>query len=466
MKKSWMSLLIGLVIVALLAMPMPASAQGGNTYSSGFQVQNLESGMVADIDLVFYTSAGAVAATISDTIAANSNKTYFPLTAVSSGFAGSVLVVSKNGARVSAIVNMVIYDGTSIRGGGSYSGFTAGSTSVSLPLLMKANYGIGTWFSVQNTSATSQTIAIDYTGGGLTAGQCDTTVDVAPYSAQIIDQTVSACLPNGWVGGAKLTGPSELAAVVIQVKTGAKSVWAYSGFTSNGTSFFVPLVSSNYYRSGTSINIQNVGASSTNVTVSYKPNVGFPGVACTETKAIAPGATAVFGFPQLPPACGSTAGFTGITDTTNGAFVGSATISANSASQNLVAIVNQVKRGAAEGASYNAFFASDAKNNISFPLVMDRNYGIFTGMSIVNVGSSSVTVNCSFSGSARTVSKTLAVGEGFTDVHLNAFTVGYVGAGFCAVADASAKIVGVMNQAKLGALDTEDQLLTYEGTNY
>lgn len=466
MDKRIVSIIFVLVIVFSLTFPTAVNAQGGNTYSSGFQVQNLETDKSAEIDLIFYDSTGSVAATISDTIAANANKTYFPLSAVSSGFSGSVVVVSKNGSKVSAIVNMVIYEGTSIRGGGSYSGFTSGATTVSLPLLMKANYGIGTWFSVQNTSGSLQTIAVDFTGGGLTAGQCDTSVDVPAYSSKIVDQTTSACLPNGWVGGAKLSGASELAAVVIQVKSGAKSVLAYSGFTSSGSSFFVPLVSSNYYRSGTSINIQNVGTLSTDVTVSYTPNPGFPGVACTETKTIAAGATVVFGFPQLPLSCGSTSGYTGITDTTNGAFVGSAVVTGNTNSQNLVAIVNQIKRNAAEGASYNAFFAANATNKVSFPLVMDRNYGIFTGMSIINVGSSTVTVNCSFSGSARTVSTTLAVGEGFTDVHLNQFSSGYVGAGFCSSTDPSAKIVGIMNQAKLGAPDTEDQLLTYEGTNY
>lgn len=466
MKKIGVLTLAILFLFSMLASPSNVNAQGGNTYSSGFQVQNLETGMDAELDLLFYDSTGAIAATISDTIAANTNKTYFPLTGVTTGFSGSVLVVSKNGARVSAIVNMVIFEGTSIRGGGSYSGFTDGASNISLPLLMKANYGIGTWFSVQNTSSSPQTISIDYTGGGLTPSQCDTSVEVQPYSSQIIDQTTSACLPNGWVGGAKLSGPGELAAVVIQAKSGSKSVWAYSGFTTSGPSFYIPLVSSNYYRSGTSINIQNVDTLSTEVTVSYTPNPGFPGVACTETKTVDAGATVVFGFPQLPLACGSTGGFSGITDVVNGAFVGSAEITGNTNSQDLVAIVNQVKRGAAEGASYNAFFSANATNNISFPLVMDRNYGIFTGMSIVNVGSSSVTVDCSFSNSSRTVSKTLAVGEGFTDVHLNQFTVGYVGAGFCSVADPAGKIVGIMNQAKQSAPDTEDQLLTYEGTNY
>jgi len=51
MKKKWLSLVIGLVIVSLLSVPVPVSAQGGNTYSSGFQVQNLETGMPAEVDL-------------------------------------------------------------------------------------------------------------------------------------------------------------------------------------------------------------------------------------------------------------------------------------------------------------------------------------------------------------------------------------------------------------------------------
>lgn len=458
-----MKRIVGFLLLFCLLATMsiqPVSAQGGNTYSAGFQVQNLE-GTTANITLLFYDFNGTQVASIPDTIPANSNKTYYPLTGVNPGFAGSVVVQSDK--KSASIVNLVI--GSPIQGGGSYAGFNAPANNVSLPLLMKANYGIGTWFSVQNTTASSMNVSVDYSGGGLGPTQCDETVSVPAYTSKVFDQTTNSCLPNGWVGGAQLSASGGLAAVVVQVKSGAPSVWAYSGFVTKDKIFYVPLFSSNFYRSGSSINVQNTGTVATNVTITYTPNPGFPGNTCTETKTINPGQTVVFGFPQLPAGCGSTTGYGGITDTTNGAFVGSAVVTTNSANQDLVAIVNQVKRGANEGASYNAFYASNATNKISFPLVMDRNYGLFTGMSIINVGSANATVNCTFSGSSRTITQTIAPGAGFTDVHLNQFSSGYVGAAIC-TAGSSDKIVGILNQAKTGAPDSQDQLFTYEGINY
>ena len=57
---------------------------------------------------------------------------------------------------------------------------------------------------------------------------------------------------------------------------------------------------------------------------------------------------------------------------------------------NLVAIVNQLNPAGNKGAAYNAFNPTSGTERVVFPLVMDRNYGYFTGMNIVNVGSGSI----------------------------------------------------------------------------
>ena len=122
-----------------------------------------------------------------------------------------------------------------------------------------------------------------------------------------------------------MTSAEPVAAVVMQVD--AQSLLAYNGFTTASTKPVMPLVSSNFYKSGTGIQIQNTGGSDTNVTVSYKPSAGFPGAACTETKSIPAGQSATFGYPQLPAGCGTSG--TGVSDPVNGGFVGSASVTGN-----------------------------------------------------------------------------------------------------------------------------------------
>ena len=114
---------LSLLAVLLLAIGSTgASAAGGVTYSSGFQIQNLEADQ-ANVSLQFYNQDGTVAASPSYTIAGNSSRTFFPISDVPSGFNGSLVASSDKNIR--AVANLV--------GSGpanyfaSYNGFQGGS---------------------------------------------------------------------------------------------------------------------------------------------------------------------------------------------------------------------------------------------------------------------------------------------------------------------------------------------------
>jgi len=456
MKKAFLLLLVLALLIAgtsLSAMAQgPDTAPAAVTYTSGFQLQNL-TGSTATVAIAFYNQDGSIASTVNDTIAANGSKTYYPLSAVSSGFNGSVVVSSDQ--QLAAITNVL---GNSGQRGASYGGFSAGATTVNLPLVMKAVYGIDTWFNVQNTGSAATTVNIAYK-----PGTCTESVSIQPGAAKTFNQADNACLAAGFVGAASITSAEPVVAVVMQVD--AASLLAYNGFTTASTKPVMPLVSSNFYKSGTGIQVQNTGGSSTNVTISYTPSAGFPGAACTETKSIPAGQSITFGYPQMPAGCG-TAG-SGVTDLVNGGFVGSAAVTTNSANMPLVAIVNQVTRGAVNGAAYEAFDPSTATSKVSMPLIMDRNYNIFTGISVANVGTSATNVTCTFTGTSYTASATgLAPGAALTDVQLNKIASGYVGGATCTASGGDAKIAGVVNELTNGAATTTDALLVYNAFNY
>jgi len=448
-----------ILILVLVAAPLSAMAQGPDsaspdavTYTSGFQLQNL-TGSLATVAIVFYNQDGSIANTVNDTIAGNTNKTYYPLSAVSSDFDGSVVVSSDQ--QLAAITNVLGNDG---QRGASYGGFSDGATTVNLPLVMKAYFGIDTWFNVQNTGSASATVNIAYK-----PGTCTESVSVAPGAAKTLKQADNTCLPIGFVGAATITSAQPVAAAVMQVN--AQSLLAYKGFTTASTNPVMPLVSSNYYKSGTGISIQNTGASATTVTISYKPSAGFPGAACTETKSIPAGQSANYSYPQLPAGCGTSG--SGVTDTTNGGFVGSAAVTANSANMPLVAMVNSVTRDTANAAAYEAFDSNSATSKVAFPLIMDRNYNIFTGISVANVGASATNVTCTFTGTSYTASATsLQPGAALTDVQLNKIASGYVGAGTCTASGGDAKIAGIVTELTNSAASTTDALLAYDGFNY
>jgi hypothetical protein len=423
---------------------MVASAQSGGPYTSGFQLQNLEAS-TATVTIQYY-SAGTLTTSVNDTINANSSKTYFPLSAVSSGFNGSVVVSSDR--QLAAITNVLTSD---MLGGASYSGATGGTATVSLPLIMKANFGYSTWFNVQNAGSAAADISISYSGTA-----CTETGTIQPGAALTFDQTTNSCLASGYVGAASITNATTsqpLVAVVMQIKASAKSLLAYNGFASTdaSTAPIMPLVSSGYFNSITGIQIQNTGGASTDVTVSYTPSTGFPGTACTETKTIAAAASTTFFLP-VPAACGAS-------------FVGSAKVTANTASQNLVAIVNQINSANSTSSAYSGINPASGGANVSLPLIMDRNFGYFTGISVANVGASTTTINCTFTGSSYTVSQSVPAGGALTDVQLNKIANGYVGSATCSATGGDQMIAGIVNELATSA-PADDKLLTYNGANY
>lgn len=457
MKSGRISLIVVALLVAL-AVPAGVSAQGPSTYTVGFQVANLDSANDANIVITYYNQNGTTNTTFNDTIAADGSNTYYPIHA-SDGFNGSVVVSSDR--EIAAIVNLLGNGGTF--GGASYDSFSQGSASANIPLVLRKFYGIYTWFNVQNTGSVAADVTVTYVGSP--APTCTDTATIQPGAAATFAQATSSCLVDNFIGAATVaTGGSDQTVAVAVVQHDSQSLLAYNGFTTAGSAEPVmPLVSHKFYDSRTAIQIQNTGLTATDVTVTYTPSSGFPGATCSETKTVPVGGSQNFGDSGLFEASDSPCGPMSGTNPTQYGFVGSAKVTANTQSQNLVAIVNTLTSGTANAAAYSAFDASVATDKVSLPLIMDRNYGIFTGFSIANVGTQATNVACTFSGTSYTVSQNdLQSGAAATFVQLNEVANGYVGAATCTATGGDALIVGVVSE--LGGQG--DALLYYEGFNY
>jgi hypothetical protein len=419
-------------------------------------VQNLSSSEVASISMVFFNQDGTTGGSATDSIDANDSNTYCPLAAVSEGFDGSAVISSDQ--PISAIVNV---SGNGGDHGASYIGSNSGSTSVNLPLVMKNNYGIYTWFNVQNAGSSDASVDIGYAGTA-----CTESATIKPGASATFDQSTNGCLGASYVGAATITSTIDVVVAAMQVTDGdfglSQNLLSYTGFTSSYITPTMPLFSNGFYSSLSSIAMQNTGAVSTDVTVTFTPGDSFPGATCTETHSIAPGQMQTFGYPTFPSACETDAGGAG-----SAAFVGSASVTTNSAQMPLVAIVNQITQGAPNAAAYSAFDPDAATTIVSMPLIMDRVYGIFTGFAVMNVGDGPTDITCTFSDTAYTVSDTgVLPGEAIIAVQVNAIAASYVGAGTCT--STGEPIVAVVNETNTGSVipGVEDGLFTYEGTNH
>ena len=463
---------LALAFIAALFAGVTSSQAALVSYDSGFQVQNLEA-LEASVTLSFFNRDGSSALQVTDTVPGNSSATYFPLTDIGleegdvpTGFDGSVVIASDR--RVAAITNVLGSDGTNpLAFGASYSGFTGGSPSVSLPLLMKGNYGFDTWFSVQNVGSVATDVSVTYSDG-VAVGP----MTVQPGAAAKFEQSLETHAA-GWVGSATVnSSATDIAIAALEV--GPTTLFAYNGFLGGSTAPVMPLVQENNFGYVTGVQIQNTGAATTNVTVQYTPGPGQPGTACTETRSIAAGQSTSFALYVFTNFVDPAPSTLVSEDCSIQQFVGSAKVTANTGGGDLVAIVNQLNTGANKGAAYNAFDPASGSSSVVFPLIMDRNYGYFTGFNVVNVGTTTIAaadLTCTISGrdgGGAAVTETfnppspLAPGAGWNQVNLNTLANGFVGSANC-VGPVDSMMVGTVNEVNVSG--TGDAFLVYEGTN-
>jgi len=445
----------GLLLVLAFAAVPGAGAQQGITWSTGIQVQNLGAAP-ANITLTFYQSSnGASVGSTNDNIAAGGSKTYFPVPVVATGFNGSAVISSDQ--PVAAIMNLL---GNGSAYAGAANGQTSGSTTVGLPLILRANSGIDTWFNVQNAGSTDATVTVTYKPGS--AGSATTEpATIKPGASHTFDQQNNTALGVKFIGSATVTSNQPVVAVVNQVGKTApnKTLLTYAGFPSGSSSVALPLILANNNGIFSAIGLQNIGASSTTATITYGPNLGGSFAPAPQTFTLAAGASVA--TLQAGAAWPSR-------------YIGSATISATSGGQ-LVAIVNQLSTtGVFQGTAYEGFNPANLTNKVSAPLLMSQNgsLGLFTAFQVQNTSASAVTVNVTYSpnvagtfvpanvtglaipaGSSRTV---FQLGTGWTGRYVGGATITATGG----------NIAVIVNEAATSGALLGDIQATYNGINF
>jgi hypothetical protein len=457
MKKLRFLIVLALLLIAVGSLPTGASAAYKFTYMSTINVQNL-SGNVAIISLTYYNGNEMANPGIQNGLPTDATLQPYEFKAfttldVASGFKGSAVITS--GQPIAAVSNL---SGNNFAANASYVGSSTGSTTVTIPLLMKGNYTYDTWFSVQNAGSVDTSVAVTYSDGTPVVN-----ATIKAGASQVFNQSTETH-GDGFrkVFSASIVSTSQPIVVVV-IEESPTVLFAYNGFAGGSKNPRMPLINMNNYNYTSSMQIQNQGAVDTNVTVQYTH--GPAGTDCTETQTVPAGKSTTFGTYAfvLTPIAGVT------TNCTKGSkFVGSAAVSVNSANQDLVVVVNQ-HRLPFNGEAYSGFDAASATAKLVAPLLMDRNYGWFTSLNIMNVGTDPVDIHCDLTNTTQKIDKlALAPGE-LLNAQQTAVAAGWVGSATCyaytpstTTVSPTGKIVGVVNQLAGGAKDT---FMVYEAIN-
>ncbi len=376
MKKVMFALLVA---VLLSAFAVPALAQ--NPAYSSIQVLNLGA-TDADIYIYYYNQDGTQdpASPVMDTVAVGESNTYFPVHAAD-GFNGSVVIESTEPV---AVISNIFYTTPAFQS--SWNGFDAGSDAIRFPLIMKGNNSNDTTFNVQNTTADPVDVLIEFVpepGMGY-AAIADVTDTIPAYSAHTYDQRTMTEFSGvtKWVGSAKVTvqGTGAVAGVAQQIDGLRNTGTAYNAFLGGVPSVEMPLVMKDNNNMFTSVNCQNLGPGSTDVTVSYVPEAGYPAMAAETKTGIPENGTAVF-IQYGPPK-----------------WVGAATVT-NSAGNDLACIGNQANLVNFYASAYEGFDAALASDAIVAPLIQfqpQADGALYTGINIKNLGGTSTVATVDF----------------------------------------------------------------------
>ena len=400
----------------------------------------------ATITIEFYDTSGTLVYTYVDStpIAAGDAKTYYvpailPDSAATS-FRGSAVVSSER--NIAAIVNENAGSGAGydqppgiLRG--SYTGIRAAETATALymPVAVKAFYGFNSQLVVQNAGATAD-ITFEFFD--------DTGASIATYVASSVAANASAIveldtltpstgsIPGGFGGSAKVTSTSNLAGMANNMTSSEPAVLqTYNAFAASdgGSTLYAPALFNDYYGYVSSIQVQNIGSVSTDITVTYIDNI------VKTATGVGPNKAALF----YQPSEGHAAGWTGSAKVTSSAA-------------DVVAVVAQLS--SVKASNYNA--ASGGATTIVAPALSKAFYGYDTALTVMNVGTVATDISVSYSDGLSASCTNLQPGDSCQFFNwLEGHASGWSGSG--TITSTAADVMGIVNQENRAKSDGDWQ---------
>ncbi|MBI3969034.1 MAG: hypothetical protein HY329_25625, partial [Chloroflexi bacterium] len=411
----------------------------GGTWATGLQVFNLDRSRAVNVNVRLLNRSGAQAGIVGlGAIPGNQSRTLFGTSlSVPDDFTGSA-VISGDGPIV-VIANQLVQDlGLSA----SYNGVGAPATKVHVPLVLREVEGMSTALYVQNTGSTNAnqiTITVQPLAGGSPVVMTFSGPHAPGTTLEATKQSL-AQLGNDFQGSAVIESDQPLAVAVNH--SNGRSLTASTGQSVGAGTLYGPLVLNNNGGFGSTVAVQNVGSSSTQVTISVRNSLTGTTLPAVQ-RTLAPGAAANVPMNEIVG-----------TDR----LVGSVTVSAGSGGS-IIGLVTQSNPTSNQATAYTLFSAGSA--TVFAPLVQTANSGWNTGFQVQNVGSGEVTVTVTVKdGAGNNVdlvsrpTRTIAPGASETWFPVTDPFQRVIGSA-TATGSTGAQLVGIVNQinVEFGAVD-------------
>jgi hypothetical protein len=296
-----------------------------NGWNTGIQIQNL--GTAPTAARVAYTTRSEAEPFAITTVAIPpfASRTLYQPTddRIPSNWVGSAVIESLDDQPLAAIINQVNGAGP----GMSYVGVARPSPTIFAPLLFKNANGWNTGLQVQNASAQAANLEASFASNTGTGGPWVERIGAGPGSSATFYQPANSQLPEGFVGAGVVSSDARqaLGGVVNEVRSGSTMATAYDVIDQGSDTVYVPLLYRGFAGWSSGLQIQNVGATRTTVTVTFYRQNGT--VAAAVRSPIEPGESETHYLPAIAPL--------------RSGFIGSAI--ATSSVEPIAAIVNHVK---------------------------------------------------------------------------------------------------------------------------
>jgi hypothetical protein len=224
---------------------------------------------------------------------------------------------------VAAIANEVNTNGL----GMSYVGIARPGTVVFAPLLVKNNAGWNSGLQVQNAGPRPLMLEAKFSRSNSPVGRWSEVLAAQPGGSATFYQPANSELPDQFVGGAVVSSDLSgmIGGIVNQVRYSSRMAMAYDAPGRGAVSVFVPLVYRDFAGWNSGVQVQNLGSSATNASITFYAQNGR--VAATVQGSVEPSSSETYYLPTV----------TGL----RSSFVGSAVIT--SGGEPIAAIVNHVK---------------------------------------------------------------------------------------------------------------------------
>lgn len=386
-----------LVILALVT-ALPVYAQLGETDNSSFTIQNLGAAP-ASISVTFYAEAdlggtpyipSPLRPGVSNpfTLAPGARQEIY-MPAVSGLPDGRYSVVIESTEPIAVIANLIGEGATFYNG--SYSGFSAGATTIYFPATHYQFYGWNSLISVQNTTASSITanLYIYNEAGTQVATDSKTIPAFASYHWDLETIGAGLRLPTRLNGSAKVVCTGACVGTDNQTAAGGYTQ-SYNAFLAGDTTLYAPALYNDYYHWISSLKVQNIGDGPTDIDVIYYVQGG--GVCDPPAETIQPGQSLYHYLPAKWETWGCTS------PTRNKVI--SAVIT--SSAEDIAGIANAAgKPGlptAGQAQTYGVFASSEGAAKVGLPAIMNNYYKWITSFTCQNLGSTDANVTYSYSG--------------------------------------------------------------------